>query len=80
MRYIHSGMIRSLALLSSAIHKEPVKSGVLLVCHSPPGCTVKLKHVSLRVFFSFSAFVVFLVLKLILVLICFSSICLFVLC
>lgn len=79
MRYIQSGMIRSLALLFSVIHKEPIKSSVLLVWRSP-GCTGKLKHVSIRVFFWFSAFVVFLFLKLIIVLACFSSICLSVLC
>lgn len=62
MGYIQSGMICSLALLFSVIHKEPIKSSVLLVWRSP-GCTGKLKHVSIRVFFWFSAFVVFPVFK-----------------
>lgn len=71
MWYIQSGMICSLPLFS-VIYKEPVKSGVLLVRHSPSGCTVKPKHVRLRVLFWFSIFMVFLFLKLILVLVCFS--------
>jgi len=53
VQYIQSGMICSLALLFSFIHKEPVKAGVLLVCHSSPMCTVKLKHVRLGILLIF---------------------------